>query len=78
MTAVHYENFVNLKYKPKEDDLICQFRVTPAKGYSFKDVCSIVAGESSVGTWTEVSTMNPQIGKLLAPKVYFLDEKNKR
>jgi len=78
MTLVHYENFVNLRYKPKESDLICQFRVTPAKGYSFKDVCSIVAGESSVGTWTDVGTMNPRIGKLLAPKVYFLDEKNKR
>jgi hypothetical protein len=78
MTTVHYENFVNLKYKPKDTDVICQFKVTPSGEYSFREVCSIVAGESSVGTWTDVGTMNPNIGKTLAPKVYYLDEKNKR
>ncbi len=78
MTLVHYENFTDLKYKPKSTDVICQFKIIPAKGYSFKDVCSIVAGESSVGTWTDIKTMNPKIGKTLAPKVYYLDEKNKR
>ena len=78
MTLVHYENFTNLKYKPKATDVVCQFKVTPAKGYSFREVCSIVAGESSIGTWTEIETMNPQIGKNLAPKVYYLDDRNKR
>jgi ribulose-bisphosphate carboxylase large chain len=78
MTAIHYANFVNLKYRPKATDVLCQFRVIPAKGYTFKEVCSIVAGESSIGTWTEVKTMNPVMGKNLTPKVYYLDEKNKR
>jgi len=78
MTSVHYENFIDLKYKPKNTDVICQFRVTPSKGYTFEEVCSIVAGESSVGTWTGVKTMNSNIGKTLAPKVYYLDKKNKR
>jgi len=78
MTLVHYENFIDLKYKPKNTDMLCQFRVTPGEGYSFKDVCSIVAGESSVGTWTDVTTMKPEIGKKLAPKVYYLDKKNYR
>ncbi|MAH03527.1 type III ribulose-bisphosphate carboxylase [Candidatus Pacearchaeota archaeon] len=73
-----YKSFIDLKYKPKKTDLICQFKVTPAKGYNFKDVVSMVAGESSVGTWTEVKTMNPEIGKTLTPKVYYLDTKNKR
>jgi ribulose-bisphosphate carboxylase large chain len=78
MTLVHYDNFVNLKYKPKDSDVICQFRIIPAKGYTFREVCSIVAGESSIGTWTEIKTMNKHIGKTLTPKVYYLDEKNKR
>jgi ribulose-bisphosphate carboxylase large chain len=73
-----YKSFINLKYKPKKTDVICQFKVTPAKGYNFKDVVSMVAGESSVGTWTDVKTMNPKIGKTLSPKVFYLDTKNKR
>ncbi len=78
MTRVHYDSFINLKYKPKKTDVICQFKITPAKGYSFREVCSITAGESSVGTWTDIKTMNPKIGKTLSPKVYYLDSKNKR
>jgi ribulose-bisphosphate carboxylase large chain len=73
-----YESFVDLKYKPKKTDVICQFKVTPAKGYAWKEVVSMVAGESSVGTWTEVKTMNAEIGKKLTPKVFYLDKKNLR
>lgn len=78
MTKVHYKSFINLKYKPKKTDVICQFRVVPAKGYDFKEVVSITAGESSVGTWTDIKTMKPEIGRKLAPKVFYLDSKNKR
>lgn len=73
-----YESFIDLKYKPKNTDVVCQFKVTPARGYSFRDVVSMVAGESSIGTWTEIKTMNSKIRKILAPKVYYLNEKNKR
>lgn len=78
MTRVHYDSFLKLKYQPKPTDVLCQFKITPAKGYKFKEVASITAGESSVGTWTDVKTMNPKIGKKLAPKVYHLDKRNKR
>lgn len=78
MKTSGYESFIDLKYKPKDTDVLCQFKVIPAKGYAFRDVVSMVAGESSIGTWTELQTMNPRIGKTLAPKVYYLDEKNKR
>ena len=73
-----YKSFINLKYKPKKTDVICQFKVTPAKGFNFRDVASMVAGESSVGTWTEVQTMNKKIGKTLTPYVFYIDTKNKR
>lgn len=78
MTRVHYASFLDLKYKPKPTDVICQFKITPAKGYDFREVCSITAGESSVGTWTDLTTVNKEMQKKIAPKVYYLDSKNKR
>jgi ribulose-bisphosphate carboxylase large chain len=78
MTKVHYDSFIDLKYKPKSTDILCQFKITPAKGYNFREVCSITAGESSVGTWTEISTVNKKTQAKITPRVYYLDPKNKR
>jgi ribulose-bisphosphate carboxylase large chain len=78
MTRVHYDSFIDLKYNPKSTDLICQFKITPAKGYDFREVCSITAGESSVGTWTDLTTVNKKNQKKITPKVYYLDKKNLR
>ncbi|MEA3329908.1 MAG: type III ribulose-bisphosphate carboxylase [Nanoarchaeota archaeon] len=73
-----YQTFINLKYRPKKTDLICQYKVVPSKNFNFKEVASMVAGESSVGTWTDVKTMKPRIAKKLSPKVFYLDLRNKR
>jgi len=62
------QEFINLKYKPKESDLICLFRVEPNK-VSIKEAAANVALESSVGTWAEVST-EKQYMKKLAAKVF--------
>ena len=70
--------FINLKYKPKKTDVVCQYKITPARKYSLRQVADKVAGESSVGTWTEVKTMNKKIQKRLTPKVFYIDNKNKR
>ena len=48
-------DFIKLGYKPKED-LICLFRVSPAKGISMQKAANTVALESSVGTWTKVGS----------------------
>ena len=61
-----YHQFVDLKYKPSPTDLLCLFRVQPASGFTIKDAAGRVASESSVGTWTEVTTMRPRIRKLMA------------
>ncbi len=45
--------FIDLKYKPK-DDLVCLFRISPARNISMKKAANTVALESSIGTWTEV------------------------
>ncbi len=49
----HYLDFVDFKYKPGKDDLICLFRFEPAKGISVKEAIGRVAAESSNGTWSE-------------------------
>ena len=70
-TSMKYEDYVRLGYKPK-NEVTARFRVTPAKGQTMKKAAGGVAAESSVGTWTELSTMNARIEKNLAAKVYEL------
>lgn len=60
------DEFLNLNYKPTNRDLVCLFRVEPAKGVSMKEACENVALESSVGTWTEVSSSKKYVEKLAA------------
>ena len=48
------KDFLDFGYKPKKNDLICLFRIEPAKGVSFDKATANVALESSVGTWTEI------------------------
>jgi ribulose-bisphosphate carboxylase large chain len=60
-----YLDFVELTYKPKETDLICTFYVEP-EGISLKEAAGGVAAESSVGTWTELTTDKPYVKKLAA------------
>ena len=60
-----YVDFVDLKYKPAETDLICTFHVEP-EGISLKEAVGGVAAESSIGTWTELTTTEPYMAKLAA------------
>ena len=55
-----YIDFVNRKYNPKETDLICEFYVEPLN-QPLDVVAGGVAAESSVGTWTELTTEEPYI-----------------
>ncbi len=56
-----YLDFVDLSYKPSSSDLICSFRMQPAKGVSVKEAAGRVASESSNGTWTTLTTLKPHI-----------------
>ena len=55
--------YIDLKYKPSKNDLICEFRIEPNK-VSIKEAAETIAAESSIGTWTDVKTMKPRIKKL--------------
>jgi ribulose-bisphosphate carboxylase large chain len=52
---MRYTDFVQLSYKPEKNDLICDFHVEPTN-QSLEFVAGGVAAESSIGTWTELST----------------------
>jgi ribulose-bisphosphate carboxylase large chain len=58
-------DFVDLSYKSVETDLICTFYVEP-EGISLKEAAGGVAAESSIGTWTELTTEEPYVEKLAA------------
>ncbi len=60
-----YLDFVDLTYEPKETELVCTFQVDP-EGLSLKEAAGGVAAESSVGTWTELTTEKPYVKRLAA------------
>jgi len=66
-----YIDFVDLKYKPAETDLICTFYVEP-EGISLKEAAGGVAAESSIGTWTELNTAEPYVAEL-AGRVFSIE-----
>jgi ribulose-bisphosphate carboxylase large chain len=62
-----YEDFCNLKYKPAATDTICIFRIEPGDPQrSMQWAAGGVAAESSIGTWTELTTEKPYMKKLAA------------
>ena len=69
-----YLDFVNLKYEPRKSDLVCLFRVEP-QGISLEEAAGAVAAESSVGTWTELTTSKAYVEKLAA-HVFSIDGNN--
>ena len=63
--VLKYLDFVDLSYKPTETDLVCTFFVEP-EGISLKEAAGGVAAESSIGTWTELTTEEPYMERLAA------------
>ncbi len=61
-----YLDFVDLNYKPSKTDLICLFRVEPAKGITMEEAAGRVASESSAGTWTTLYKMPSRVRKIMA------------
>jgi len=55
--------FIDQGYKPTSNDLICLFKVTPNE-MSLNEAINNVALESSVGTWTPVSSNQKYVNKL--------------
>lgn len=65
--------YLELGYKPEEDELLIAFKVTPRAGTSMEEAASAVAAESSVGTWTEVELGNEQKYNKFKARVYRIE-----
>lgn len=65
LLILRYVDFVDLKYKPNETEVVCTFLVEP-QGVSMKEAAGAVAAESSIGTWTELTTIKPYVERLAA------------
>jgi ribulose-bisphosphate carboxylase large chain len=63
--ALKYLDFVDSTYKPKDTDLTCTFYLEP-DGINLKEAAGGVAAESSIGTWTELTTAKPYVARLAA------------
>ena len=61
-----YLDFVDYKYRPSKDDLICLFKFKAAQGISKEEAIGRIAAESSNGTWTELTTLKEHIRKIRA------------
>jgi ribulose-bisphosphate carboxylase large chain len=62
---MRYIDFVNLGYKPSDTDVVCDFHLEPW-GISLEEAAGGVAAESSIGTWTELTTVKPYVERLTA------------
>jgi ribulose-bisphosphate carboxylase large chain len=71
VTVLKYVDFVDLNYKPKLSDLICTFTLE-SEEFSLKEAAGGIAAESSVGTWTELTTIKPYVEQLAA-RVFSLE-----
>lgn len=69
---MHEYEYLRLSYNPKED-IVCLFRVEPAKGVTFKEAAEHIALESSIGTWTQVASEKKYMLHLAA-KIFHIDK----
>jgi ribulose-bisphosphate carboxylase large chain len=70
--------YMSLGYKPTKKDLVVVYRVEPKGRTPIKKVAEALAAESSIGTWTAISTVNPAAASRLRPKVYSISKRGKR
>lgn len=68
--------YVDLKYEPAKDDLICKYYIEP-NGITIEKASEYTAAESSIGTWTDLTTLKPETRDRLQARVFKIDKKKK-
>jgi ribulose-bisphosphate carboxylase large chain len=72
--VVHY---VNLNYKPDDNDLIAMYYVEKSSECrDLEQACEEIAKESSIGTWTKIATLSSDIAEKLKPSAFYIDANN--
>jgi len=71
-----YLSYFHLKEKiDLAKNIIAVYRLKPKLGEDFREVAGGIAAESSVGTWTEVTTQLKKVWQKLHARVFEADEK---
>lgn len=65
--------YLDLNYIPGKDEIVCKFYIESAENVSMEYVLEQLAAESSIGTWTELTTMKPEIRDKLAAHTFRLE-----
>ncbi len=68
---MRYIDFIELGHEPSETDLVCDFHLE-SRGIPIDEAAGGVAAESSIGTWTELTTVEPYMMELHA-RVFAID-----
>lgn len=70
-------DYINLDYVPSENDLVAMYyvQISP-ECKNIQQASEEIAKESSIGTWTEISTLSPEIAKRLKPSTFYIDHDN--
>nr|VDD89089.1 RuBisCO long chain, Form III-c [uncultured bacterium] len=69
-------SYLNLKYKPKSNNEIIAVYYVESK-LPLEKTANEIAAESSIGSWTELTTTTKKIFNRLAPKIFYLNKKTK-
>ena len=65
--------YINLKFKPNPlKFVIGTFYLEPAKNITFEQAANEIAAESSIGTWTAITTLTKKIKNELGASVFYL------
>ena len=72
-----FMTYIQLDYEPKESDLLVWFYAEPPEGKDMRYVADRIAEESSIGTWTDLKTLLPDIWEKLRARVYKIDSERK-
>jgi len=67
--------YTDLKYRPQKDDLVAEYYLEPRKGITFEKAANHAAAESSIGTWTDITTLDAKIAKKLRPSIYHMNKR---
>ncbi len=63
--VMRYIDFVDFGHEPSDTDIVCDFRLEP-DGMTLEEAAGAIAAESSIGTWTELTTVKPYVERLHA------------
>ncbi|MBN2458096.1 type III ribulose-bisphosphate carboxylase [Candidatus Woesearchaeota archaeon] len=70
------KTYIDKGYKPGRDDLITEYYLEPNR-ISTEKAADHIAAESSIGTWTDIGTLDQRIIKRLKPSIFDIDKNNR-